>query len=268
MGLKLYQVDAFTSDLFSGNPAGVCVVDETLFSNGALLQKIASEMNLSETAFLLHRRENEYGLRWFTPTMEVPICGHATLSSAHILFETEAASADTQIRFSGLSGELLAKRSGRLIELDFPAERAVPAKAPKDAMRALGAAPISYCRTGEWGVVEVETEEELRSLSPDFGALKTLEPTDWIVTCRSPDPAYDFSSRMFAPAVGIDEDPVTGAAHCVLAPYWMEKLGKAKFRARQLSPRGGELECEAAGARVLLRGAARTVFDIDMRIDI
>ena len=268
MGLKLYQVDAFATDLFSGNPAGVCVVDETLFANGALLQKIAAEMNLSETVFAVGRSGSGFALRWFTPTVEVPICGHATLSCAHILYETGAVSRDAQIVFSGQSGELRAKRCGDLVELDFPLFGVHKTKPPKEAMRALGVKPVSYAQEGEWAVVEVGTEEELRALSPDFVALKDMEPADWIVTCASADPAFDFCSRMFAPAVGIDEDPVTGAAHCVLAPYWESKLGKKSFRARQLSARGGIVECETSGERVVLRGRAITVFDIDMRISL
>ena len=266
MGLKLYQVDAFTGDLFSGNPAGVCVVDENLFGNDALLQNVAAEMNLSETAFLLRRGETAYDLRWFTPTMEVPICGHATLASAHILFESGAVSPEKEISFSTLSGVLRAKRSGSMIELDFPSVQVTPARASKAALSALGISPVFFGAAGEWALCEVETEEELRGISPDFSALREFSPAGWIISCASPDPRYDFYSRMFAPAVGIDEDPVTGAAHCVLAPHWAHKLGKNVLRARQVSKRGGELECETAGERVLLRGSARTVFDITMRI--
>lgn len=268
MGLKLYQVDAFASDLFSGNPAGVCIVDDALFSNGALLQKIAAEMNLSETVFAAGRGGCAYALRWFTPAMEVPICGHATLSAAHILYETGAVPAEAQIVFTGQSGELRAKRRDDRIELDFPMFRVHQANPPKEAMRALGVRAVSFSQGREWAVVEVGTEEELLSLSPDFGALKNLEPSDWIVTCASADPAFDFCSRMFAPAVGIDEDPVTGAAHCVLAPYWADRLGKTEFCARQLSSRGGIVECVTSGDRVVLRGRALTVFDIEMRISL
>jgi PhzF family phenazine biosynthesis protein len=268
MGLKLYQVDAFTGDLFSGNPAGVCVVDENIFGNDAFLQNTAAEMNLSETAFLLRRDETSFDLRWFTPTMEVPICGHATLSSAHILFETGVVSDREQISFSTLSGILRAKRSGSLIELDFPAVTVTPSRDSRAAFSALGISPVFFGAEGEWALCEVETEEELRGISPDFSALRNCTPSDWIITCASPDPDYDFYSRMFAPAVGIDEDPVTGAAHCVLAPYWGRKTGKRVLRARQVSKRGGELECETAGDRVLLRGSARTVLDINMRISL
>lgn len=268
MGLKLYQVDAFTDDLFSGNPAGVCVVGEDLFSNSVLIRKIAAEMNLSETAFLVKRGEHTYGLRWFTPTMEVPLCGHATLASAHILFETGAEKDDDQILFSTLSGVLRAKRTGSILELDFPAITVSSSKFPDAAMRALGISPVSFFTGGEWALAEVETAEELFSVTPDFSALKKCVNYSWIVTCRSDSSSYDFYSRIFAPAAGIDEDPVTGAAHCVLAPYWSEKLGTTTLRARQVSERGGKLACELSGDRVYLRGSALTVFDIDLRMSL
>ena len=265
MSLTLYQVDAFTSDIFAGNPAGVCIADERLLSSDRLMQAIASEMNLPETAFL-RPSEKGYVLRWFTPSQEVPLCGHATLSAAHILWETGAA--DDAIVFDTCAGNLTARRKGSLIELDFPSAGIIGRSADRRECAALGVTPVFCGAGGEWVLLECEDEQALVSLSPDFSALKKAGPFAYIVTCRSSSDDADFCSRVFIPSQGIDEDPVTGSAHCVLAPYWAAKLGMTVLRARQLSARGGRLECECAGGRVLLRGQARTVFDITMRIEL
>lgn len=250
----IFQVDAFTAQAFGGNPAGVCVL------SGAAPEKwmrsVAAEMNLAETAFL-HRDGGVWRLRWFTPKVEIDLCGHATLASAHILWETGAAAAEELLRFATRSGELTASRHGEWIELDFPATPAQPVQPPAGLLEALGARATFVGRSRFDYVVEVETEAEVRALIPDFTRLRQVESRGTVVTARGAG-EYDCVSRFFAPQVGIDEDPVTGSAHCMLAPYWAAKLGRNELRAFQASERGGELRLRVVGDRVRLGGQAVT----------
>jgi PhzF family phenazine biosynthesis protein len=252
--LRLLQIDAFTDIAFKGNPAAVCILDRE--RDAAWMQDVAKEMNLSETAFLLHHADG-FGLRWFTPAVEVALCGHATLASAHALWEERVL--ETDARFHTLSGLLTATRNGDLIELDFPAKAEEPAEAPPLLLEALGAKPVYVGRNQFDYLVEVGSEEELRALDPDHARLRTIPVRGVIVTARSSDPRFDFVSRFFAPGSGVDEDPVTGSAHCALTPYWSKKLGKAEMTAYQASARGGVVHVRLAGDRVKLGGHAVTV---------
>jgi PhzF family phenazine biosynthesis protein len=261
--MKLYQVDAFTAEIFQGNPAGVCILPAAKMRDELWLQNIAAEMNLSETAFL-HKRGREYQLRWFTPTREVSLCGHATLSAAHILWETGRESPASTLLFNTLSGQLPVRRRGDWIELDFPRHEVKAIEDLPGLNAALGIEPLLSSSDGKAYLLEVKNLAVLKAIQPDFGRLKAFGNTTFTLTCRSDDPHYDFCSRFFAPALGIDEDPVTGSAHTRLAPYWARKLGKKKLRAFQASLRGGNLECELSGKdRVLIRGRAVTVFKIE-----
>jgi PhzF family phenazine biosynthesis protein len=256
MPLSIVQVDAFTSRPFAGNPAGVCVLPED--RDDAWMRNVAAEMNVSETAFL-RKRPDGWGLRWFSPTVEIDLCGHATLASAHVLWETKQLPPGETARFHTRSGLLTAVRKGDWIELDFPATPDEPVDAPPELLESLGASPRYVGRSRFDYLVELDSEETVQGLHPDLARMKTLGGRGVIVTSRSSDPGWDFVSRFFAPAAGIDEDPVTGSAHCCLAPYWNRILGKTSFRARQISPRGGELKVEVAGDRVRLAGQAVTV---------
>jgi len=256
MTLPIVQVDAFTSEPFLGNPAAVCVLPED--RDPSWMQKIAREMNLSETAFLRQRADG-FGLRWFTPAVEVDLCGHATLASAHVLWETGRLQPTETARFHTRSGLLTAVRRGEWIELDFPAKAEERAEPPPGLVEALGAAPRYVGRNQFDYLVELETEQAVRNLRPDFVRLATVAARGIIVTSRSATPDRDFVSRFFAPAVGVNEDPVTGSAHCALAPFWSQRLKKDKFVAHQISERGGVLKVELNGARVRLGGQAVTV---------
>ncbi|HEV8433593.1 MAG TPA: PhzF family phenazine biosynthesis protein [Thermoanaerobaculia bacterium] len=253
--MKLLQVDAFADTAFKGNPAAVCILDRE--RDAAWMQNVAKEMNLSETAFLLHHADG-FGLRWFTPAVEVALCGHATLASAHALWEERVL--ETDARFHTLSGLLTATRSGDLIELDFPAKAEEPAEAPPLLIESLGVKPIYVGRNQFDYLIEVATEDELRALDPDHARLRTIPVRGVIVTSRSSDPRFDFVSRFFAPGSGVDEDPVTGSAHCALTPYWAKKLGKSEMTAYQASARGGVVHVRLAGDRVKLGGRAITIF--------
>lgn len=267
MAQKIYQVDAFTSQPFGGNPAGVCVLpgpgDETWMRN------VAREMNLAETAFL-YPQQDGYNLRWFTPAAEVDLCGHATLATAHILWEIGALAPDQQARFHTRSGLLTANLRGEWIELNFPATLEEPVLAPPGLAEALGVRPVYVGKNIFDYLVEVESEAEVRALKPDFNRLGTLPARGVIVTSRSADPAYDFVSRFFAPAVGINEDPVTGSAHCCLAPYWSRRLAnpgqaaRTELNAYQASARGGVLRLCLQGERVLIAGQAVTVLSANL----
>ncbi len=256
MRQTIYQVDAFTDRPFAGNPAGVCILPGP--APDAWMQAVAREMNLSETAFLLPQADG-FNLRWCTPAVEVKLCGHATLASAHILFETGVLRPDAQARFHTLSGLLTAERRGDWIELNFPAKLDEPAEPPAGLAEALGATPQHVSKNGLTYLVEVASEAIVRGLQPDFGALLKLPVRGVIVTARSATPEFDFVSRFFAPAVGINEDPVTGSAHCYLTPYWADRLGKTEMIAYQASARGGILRVRLAGDRVILGGQAVTV---------
>lgn len=257
MPVPLYQVDAFTDVPFGGNPAAVCLLPED--RDAAWMQKVAAEMNLSETAFL-RRDAGTFRLRWFTPVVEVALCGHATLASAHILWETGEAKPEEPIHFQTASGRLTAIRRGKEIDLDFPARPAEPASAPPGLEAALGLKALFIGRTAFDYLIEVGNEEILRSLRPDFARLREIPVRGIIVTARSARPEFDFVSRFFAPASGVDEDPVTGSAHCSLGPFWQERLKKNSFAAYQASARGGILRVRVDRDRVLLGGQAVTIF--------
>lgn len=254
MKLTIYQVDAFTSELFGGNPAAVVPLEKWLEDETMLA--IAAENNLSETAFFVGS-DGKYDIRWFTPTMEVNLCGHATLASAHVLFNELNLQSDRIDFHSDKSGALgVERRGGRLI-LDFPAYK-ITESAPDDALaHALGKAPVKVWSAINNGVmVRLETERDVRELEPDFSALALLGYERVYVT--APGNSSDLASRMFAPKIGINEDPVTGAMHCTLIPYWADELGKNDLFARQVSKPGGELYCELAGDRVKIGGNAVT----------
>ncbi len=250
MRIPYYRVNAFTAQAFSGNPAGVCALKEWL--PDALLQRIAAENNLSETAFFT-RDDGFFRLRWFTPTTEVDLCGHATLASAFVLFSELGHLADL-IRFQSKSGLLTARRRGEMVELDFPSRPPEPCPAPEDLVGALGQAPREVLRSRDYFAV-YDTQADVAALAPDMGRLARLDCLGVIVTARGKD--ADFVSRFFAPRAGVPEDPVTGSAHCSLIPFWAGRLGKAELFARQISERGGELHCRLAGDRVGIAGRAR-----------
>jgi PhzF family phenazine biosynthesis protein len=257
MAIRIVQVDAFTSKPFSGNPAAVCVLPEP--APEEWMRDVAREMNLSETAFLTPH-EGGYQLRWFTPAVEVDLCGHATVASAHVLWEDGHLPAGQQARFHTRSGLLLADRRGEWIELDFPVKAVAPAPAPPELLPALGIAQAVFVGKNAFDYfVEVDSEETLRRLDPDHAALRRLPMRGIIVTARPAGGAFDFVSRFFAPGSGIDEDPVTGSAHCALGPYWGERLGKGEMTAFQASARGGVVRVRLAGDRVILGGQAVTV---------
>ncbi len=266
MSIKIFQVDAFTSQRFKGNPAAVCLLEHTMPDEWML--QLAMEMNLSETAFLLPL-ETGYSLRWFTPKLEVRLCGHATLASAHVLFETGRIPVGQPVRFSTLSGELIARRTAQGIELDFPsAPPQIAATMPLRLLEALGIREGSVLISGNKHLIEISTETELRALQPDFTALAALQGRGVAVTAKADTGSqYDFVSRYFAPWVGINEDPVTGSAHTFLGPYWANKLGKIELLAYQASARGGSLGVRVTPERVFLTGQAVTVFSGEMKVE-
>ena len=256
MGQEIFQVDAFTDQAFSGNPAAVCVLPEA--ADDAWMQDVASEMNLSETAFLV-AQAGGYDLRWFTPVAEVDLCGHATLASAHILWEQGFLPLDEQARFNTKSGLLSATRKDSWIELNFPAEPETQADAPETLFKAFGVEAQYVGKNRFDFLLEFESEEIIRKMTPDFGLLGTISGRGFMITSRSDSSEYDFISRFFAPAFGINEDPVTGSAHCCLGPYWAQKLGKQELAAYQASSRGGVVRVRVGDDRVYLGGQAVTV---------
>ncbi|HEX2191042.1 MAG TPA: PhzF family phenazine biosynthesis protein [Longimicrobiaceae bacterium] len=256
MGQPVVQVDAFTDRPFAGNPAAVCILPSP--RDEAWMQDVAREMNLSETAFL-HPRGDEWELRWFTPACEVDLCGHATLASAHLLWEDGRLAPDSEARFHTRSGLLTARREGAWISMDFPAKPEEETAPSPDLARALGVTPVYVGRSHFDCLVELESEEEVRGVRPDLGLLRGVAARGIIVTSRSEAPGVDFVSRFFAPRVGVDEDPVTGSAHCCLAPYWARRLGRSELVGYQASPRGGTVRVRAEGERVHLGGQAVTV---------
>lgn len=256
MGQTIYQVDSFTSRAFTGNPAAVCIL--TSPGPETWMRDVAREMNLSETAFLVPK-ENGFHLRWFTPTVEVELCGHATLASAHVLWETGVLKPEEPARFHTLSGLLTAERKGEWIELDFPAKTEEPAKPWGELMTGLGITPRYVGKSHFDYLVEADSEQIVRDLAPDFNLLKQTKARGVMVTARSEGGEFDFVSRFFAPGSGIDEDPVTGSSHCVLGPYWAKQLGKTELVAYQASARGGVVKVRVLGNRVKLVGQAVTV---------
>jgi PhzF family phenazine biosynthesis protein len=257
MGTIIFQVDSFTSAPFRGNPAAVCVCAGE--KEADWMQNVAAEMNLSETAFVRRRIDGAFELRWFTPACEVGLCGHATLATAHVLWETGLLEPDETAQFSTRSGVLTATKTGDFIQLDFPAIGLEPATATKTLERALGVTAVSVAKHELGTLVEVESAGDVRNLDPKLKALAKIAGDIHIVTGRSDDSQYDFVSRVFCPRIGIDEDPVTGAAHCCLGPYWREKTGKDDFAAYQASKRGGSMVVRVRGDRVKLEGQAVTV---------
>jgi PhzF family phenazine biosynthesis protein len=251
MQIRQFQVDAFANRPFEGNPAAVCPLDAWLPDH--LLQSVAAENNLSETAFFVPARSG-FQLRWFTPVAEVDFCGHATLASAHVLFDA-LGHTEATVMFETRSGTLTVERDADLYAMNFPAQPPRPCALPKALLDGLGATPSEVLAAEDYLAI-FENEAQVRSLVPDFSKLRQLDLRGLIATAPGDD--FDFVSRFFAPRFGIDEDPVTGSAHCELAPYWSGKLGKNKLRARQISKRGGDVNCEMADARVILRGAAVT----------
>ncbi|MBU2703732.1 PhzF family phenazine biosynthesis protein [Sporomusaceae bacterium BoRhaA] len=258
MGVTIYQVDAFTEQPYKGNPAAVCLLEVN--RSEEWMQSVAAEMNLSETAFLFPEGDG-YRLRWFTPKSEVKLCGHATLASAHILYKEKRLPLNCQARFSTLSGLLTARyyENTGLIELDFPATSVISCEPPYGLVEALGVKPIFVGRSDDDYLIEVASEDEVKKVVPNFVQLLQVSCRGVIVTALSYSDEYDFISRFFAPAVGVNEDPVTGSAHCRLTPYWQAKLGKNEFTAYQASKRGGFLKLAMKGDRVCISGKAVTI---------
>jgi len=249
MRIPYYQVDAFTARAFAGNPAGVCVLQQWL--PDVVLQKIAAENNLSETAFFT-KEDDFFNLRWFTPAVEVDLCGHATLAAAFVLFNELGHGGDA-VKFQSRSGWLIAARRADLVELDFPARPPLLCSAPDDLIRGLGRQPHEVLRARDYFAV-FDSEADVAALAPDIESLARLDCLGIIATARGD--SADFVSRFFAPSAGVPEDPVTGSAHCSLIPYWAEKFGKTELFGRQISRRGGELYCQHRGERVGIGGRA------------
>ena len=271
-GMRMLVVDAFTGRPFSGNPAGVCLLDAP--ADPAWMQRVAAEMRHSETAFVRLLPDDpgaDFELRWFTPRVEVALCGHATLAAAHALYETGTVPADRPIRFRTVRSGVLTVRGGAngLLEMDFPADPAVPVPVPEGLAAALGGAvPVWTGRNAQNDLlVEVSGEETVRGLAPDIAALAVYDARVVIVTAAAERPGaeYDFVSRVFGPRVGVDEDPVTGSAHCALAPFWSDRLRRGALRGRQVSSRGGTVHTRLSGDRVVLAGDAVTVLEGELR---
>jgi PhzF family phenazine biosynthesis protein len=256
MSVQIYQVDSFAGEPFRGNPAGVCLLDAP--RDEAWMQNVAAEMNLSETAFPVPGN-GEFHLRWFTPAAEVALCGHATLAAAHVLWETGVLSGSESARFQTQSGLLTASRAGEWIEMNFPAKPEEACSPPEGLEAALGIRP-NYLGRNEFDYMALfKAASEVRALKPDFAKMGQLPVRGIIATAPSDSESYDFISRFFAPAVGVDEDPVTGSAHCCLAPFWGKRLGKTELTGYQASARGGVVKVRNKGERVVLSGRAVTV---------
>jgi PhzF family phenazine biosynthesis protein len=262
MRAPIYQVDAFTSTRFAGNPAAVILLDA--FLPDATLQAIAAENNLAETAYLV-RSNGDFQLRWFTPGIEVPLCGHATLASAAVVLE-RLEPARTQVVFHSASGALTVKKNGAGYVMDFPSRPSQRIPTPPGLSEALGVPPLEVTENDFNYLALLKDEETLRGAAPDMAALIRIGKPGLIVTAASSDPQYDFVSRYFAPVKGIPEDPVTGSAHCMLAPFWAERLGKTEFTAFQASPRGGTVLCRLRGDRTELEGGC--VFYLEGQVEI
>jgi PhzF family phenazine biosynthesis protein len=249
MNIPIYQVDAFSSNVFSGNPAAVCPLPHWL--DERTMQLIARENNLSETAFFVIEQDH-YHIRWFTPVEEVDLCGHATLASAFIIF-TELDPNISHVLFDSRSGPLRVEHAGKMLSLDFPSQPPSACDPPAELIKGLGMKPAAVLKSADYFVV-FDHEDDIRSMRPDMALLKKVDLRGIIVT--APGIRSDFVSRFFAPRLGIDEDPVTGSAHCALTPYWAHRLGKKELHAFQVSERGGELFCREMGERVLISGQA------------
>jgi PhzF family phenazine biosynthesis protein len=263
MRQHIVQIDSFTETPFAGNPAGVCLMKQA--ADEQWMRQIAAEMNLSETAFL-YPVGDAYNLRWFTPAVEVKLCGHATLASAHCLWEEEIVRPEVSIRFETLSGSLFAKKNGDWIGLDFPSKEVTESAPPAGLLEALGVKAKFVGLNVMDYLVEVDSEEIVRSLNPDMVTIASIPVRGVIVTAKASTPGFDFVSRFFAPAAGVPEDPVTGSAHCALGPYWEKKLGKNSFVAYQASPRGGIVRVHNQADRVILGGKAITVLRCELMV--
>lgn len=258
--MKFWTVDAFSNEIFHGNPAGVCIVEK--FPEEDLMQKIAAEINLSETAFVVPKKHGHYDIRWFTPTTEVNLCGHATLASAHVLWNDQGCAKEFEkIYFDSHSGVLAAQKNKNSITLDFPAYTSELMGMPDGLGEALGISPIAVSKALDDLIVELHSVKAVKKLTPDISKLKEINCRGIIVTASGePEDEYDFVSRFFAPSVGVNEDPVTGSAHCKLAPYWAERLNKTEFLAYQASKRGGVINVRYEHERTYLTGQAVTAF--------
>ncbi len=263
MNHKLYQVDAFSCEPFKGNPAAVCLLCSE--EPDAWMQGLAAEMNLSETAFLLPEGE-DWRLRWFTPTTEVDLCGHATLASAKVLFETHPDLRGEPIKFQTRSGLLMARWKDDKVTLDFPVMRYQPLPIDPLVADILGFQPINVVFSGSYFLFEAEKAQQVMEAKPNMAELVKLPMPEVIITAKSQDSSFDFISRFFAPQLGIPEDPVTGSAHCLLTPYWAEKLGKLELNAFQASSRGGEIKLTLVGDRVHITGDAALIFVADLLV--
>jgi PhzF family phenazine biosynthesis protein len=264
MKLPIYTVDAFTDKPFSGNPAGVCILNDAIPES--LMQNIALEMNLAETAFVL-KQDDGYSLRWFSPNTEIDLCGHATLASANIMWQNGVANPDQQLRFHTRSGILTANKHGDEIVLDFPVLLQKKIDYSEQLIESIGGAKPKYVGMTKWHyLIELEDEKAVRSVMPNYDLMLGLPGWAVIVTAKASMPGYDFVSRFFAPEKGVPEDPVTGSAHCALGPYWQKHLGKDKFRAYQASPRGGTINVTVNGDRVLLSGKAITMLSGEINV--
>jgi PhzF family phenazine biosynthesis protein len=262
--VTLYQVDAFTPEPFKGNPAGVCILEKEM--PGGWMQNIALEMNLSETAFI-SPGDGFWKIRYFTPAAEIPLCGHATLGSAHLMFEAGIVEKDSEIVFSSKAGRLAVRCSNQWIVMNFPAYESHPVAVPSEAEALLGIRPSELYMTDHgWALVILDSEADLRNLKPDFKAMKDSEFGDLIASAPSSGQGFDYCVRCFAPALGIDEDPVTGSAQSALVPFWNRKTGKKSFITHQVSKRGGVLKATLINNRVEIEGQARTVFRIELLI--
>jgi PhzF family phenazine biosynthesis protein len=262
--MKIYQVDSFTSERFKGNPAGVCILEE--FLETEMMQSIAAEMNLSETAFV-ETKEKVFKIRYFTPTQEVPLCGHATLASAHILYELGVVSTSSEFVFRSKESDLTISFVDDWIKMDFPAYKLTEKEISKEFCEIIGIKPIEWYESeNKWVVARVATEKEVQAATPDFAKIQEKGMGLVIaVTAKSESSAYDFVVRVFCnPISGITEDPVTGAANCILVPFWNMKLEKTNFKSKQLSKRTGELKTVYKGNRIEILGQAKTVFNIEM----
>lgn len=260
MEIDLYQIDAFTSEPFRGNPAAVCPLPEWI--DDGVMQNIALENNLAETAFFVEQGETA-ALRWFTPTAEIELCGHATLAAGYLLL-VHLERCEGEVRFTTLSGELVVRRDSERLRLDLPAWPASPAEPPDALTRGVSPKPAEIHVARKNYLIVYESEAEVRALAPDMGALATLHPHGVIATAPGTD--FDFVSRYFAPSWGVPEDPATGSAHCTLAPYWAERLGKTELRAFQASSRGAEIDCSVSGDRVALAGNCALYLEGKIRI--
>ncbi len=258
----IYQVDAFTSSPFHGNPAGVCILDKKPLQKW--MQNIAMEMNLSETAFVFPSSKG-LNIRFYTPEAEINLCGHATLSSGHIMFETGFAGKREAITLHSKAGKLKLSYSGGLIKMDFPSYPPVPVKTPVDMEEIIGIKPEEVYRTAHgWTLALLKSEDEVRNIKPDYFRMRNSEFGELIVTAPSKDRNFDFCVRCFVPVLGINEDPVTGSAHCSLAPFWHSKTGKSEFNSHQVSKREGVMKVTLKNNRVEIAGKAKTIFKADL----